>query len=279
MKEKEKSKKIGGQAVIEGVLMKSYENVAIAVRNSKGKIVVKREKAKPASKIIIWRGFFYIIDMLVVGFNALMWSAEIASGEKEKLSKKEIFFTVAVSAAFALLLFVAMPFFVTMLITKSNSIMFNLIDGLIRIVLVLLYIILIARMHDIKRVFQYHGAEHKVVNCYESRKKLTYENIKKCSRLHPRCGTAFLLIVLIVSILIFSLIITDNLLARFASRIILIPVIAGVSYELLKISDKYRNNPLFRMIIAPGLLLQSITTAEPDKKQIEVALKALDSVI
>lgn len=279
MKKISKTKKLGGQAVIEGVLMRSDESIAVAVRDTKGKIVVKRQRAKPKSKILIWRGFLYMIDMLIVGFKALLWSAEIASGEKEGLSKREVFFTVVVSIIFALFLFVAIPFFVTLLITKTNNLMFNLFEGVLRAVVVLLYIIGIARMPDVRRVFEYHGAEHKVVNCYEKNKKLTYDNIKKSSRLHPRCGTAFLLIVLVVSILVFSLIITNNLLTRFMSRILLIPLIAGVSYELLKLSDKYKNNIFFRIITAPGLFLQRITTAEPDKEQVEVALKALNSVL
>lgn len=278
MKNTEKTKKIGGQAVIEGVLMRSEDRVAVAVRNPKNRIIVKKERTKPISKILLWRGFSYIIDMLVVGFNALIWSAEVASGGKERLSKKELVFTLAVSILFALLLFVAVPFFVTLLITKENTIMFNLVEGLLRIALFLLYIIGVASMPDVKRVFEYHGAEHKVVNCYEKNKKLTYDNIKKCSTIHPRCGTSFLLIVLIVSILVFSIITTKDLVIRFVSRILLLPLIAGVSYEFLKLSDKYKNEPFFKLIAAPGIFLQMITTAEPDKRQIEVALKALNSL-
>lgn len=274
-----KRKKLGGQAVIEGVLIKSDEKVAIVVRNTKGKLIVKKQKSKKPSKIPIWRGFTYMIDMLVIGFNALMWSAEMASGEEEKLSKKEFVLTVAFSILFGLLLFVVIPFFVTLFITKSNSLMFNIIEGMLRVAIVLTYIITISRMSDVKRVFEYHGAEHKVVNCYEQNKKLTYNNIKKCSSLHPRCGTAFLLIVLAISILIFSLIVTDSLFTRFISRILLIPLIAGLSYELLKLSDKFKHNFLFKIITAPGLFLQRLTTAEPDKKQIEVALKAMNSVL
>lgn len=273
-----KLERLGGQAVIEGVLMKSDKKLAIVIRNPKGKIVVKKAKTKPMSKLLLWRGFSYIIDMLVVGFNALIWSAEVASGGKEKLSKKELALTVFVSTFFALLLFIAAPFFVTLLITK-NILMFNFIEGLLRVLFVLMYIIIISKMQDVRRVFEYHGAEHKVVNCYESNKKLTYDNIKKCSTIHLRCGTSFLLIVLIVSILIFSLITTKNLIMRFSLRVLLIPLIAGVSYELLKLSDKYKNNIFFKIITAPGIFLQKITTAQPDEKQIEVALKALKSVL
>ncbi len=272
------TKRVGGQAVIEGVLMKSEKRIAIAVRDSKGKIIIKKEESKQPSRIPVVRGFLYIIDMLVVGFNALMWSAEIATGGEEKISSKEIIITILFSVILTLLIFVAAPFFVTTMITKNKTFLFNFIEGIIRVGLFLAYLIIISRMPDVKRVFEYHGAEHKVVNCYETNKKMTYDNIKKCSRLHPRCGTAFLLIVLIVSILVFSFIVTDSMIIRLISRIILIPVIAGLSYELLRLADKYKNNFIFQIITAPGLFLQRLTTAEPDKEQIEVALKAFDSV-
>jgi uncharacterized protein YqhQ len=274
---------IGGQAVIEGVLMKNDNKIAIAVRRPDGKISLKKEKIKPWSKRVkflgwpFFRGVVNLIEMLVIGIKALNYSANEASGEDVKISKWEFALTTIFAVIVAVGLFILLPLYLTK-ITQTKGILFNLIDGVIRVALFVLYILLISLMKDVRRIFEYHGAEHKTVNCHEDGKKTTLENVKKYSTVHRRCGTTFLLIVLIVSILVFSLIVTDSFLVKFVSRILLFPVIAGISYELLKLGARFPNNFLLNVLVWPGLLLQKMTTREPDKKQLEVAIKAFEAV-
>jgi uncharacterized protein YqhQ len=290
---------VGGQAVIEGVMMKADNSLAVSVRK-KGKIITKREKLKKKSKffrMFFIRGIVNLIEILVLGIKSLMWSADQSAGKDEKLTKSEIIFTLLISIGFVILFFVALPYFLTHITgikEEINPVTFNLIDGLIKIALFLIYLLLISLMKDVRRLFQYHGAEHKAVYCYEANKKLTLNNAKKFSTLHPRCGTSFLMIVLIISVFVFSLLpviviyfypgfLQLRLLIQksilFPLRIFSIPVIAGISYEILKLSDKFRKNPLIKLLIKPGLLLQKITTKEPTNKQIEVALKSLKRVL
>jgi uncharacterized protein YqhQ len=217
--------------------------------------------------------------MLNIGLEALTWSADQQADKKEKISKTEITITLTLSFLFAILIFVIAPFYLTKVIYNQNNILFNLIDGLIRIIIFIGYILLISLMKDIKRVFQYHGAEHKVVNCYEAKKELTLKNVKKFSTLHSRCGTSFLIIVLIISILIFSLITSNLWYYKIGLRILLIPVIIGVSYEILKLADRFKDNIILNILNKPGLWIQKITTKEPDDKQIEVAIYSLKKVI
>lgn len=275
---------VGGQAVIEGVLMKNGEKVAIAVRKPNKKISVRKEKwkdPKKRCKIFGWpfiRGTANLLEMLVMGIKALNYSANESIGEKEeKITTGEFVVTTIVALAFAIGLFVVLPLYLTK-VTQTEGILFNLIDGLIRIVIFVLYILAISLMSDVKRLFEYHGAEHKVVACYEDGKKLIPANVKKYSTLHRRCGTTFVLIVLFVSIIVFSLVVTDNFWIKLVSRIVLFPVIAGVSYELLKLGAKFPKNIILRALVWPGLMLQKLTTKEPDKKQIEVAIKAFKAV-
>jgi uncharacterized protein YqhQ len=274
---------IGGQAVIEGVLMKNDNKIAIAVRRPDGKISLKKEKIKPWSKRVkflgwpFFRGVVNLIEMLVIGIKALNYSANEASGEDVKISKWEFALTTIFAVIVAVGLFILLPLYLTK-ITQTKGILFNLIDGVIRVALFVLYILLISLMKDVRRIFEYHGAEHKTVNCHEDGKKTTLENVKKYSTVHRRCGTTFLLIVLIVSILVFSLIVTDSFLVKFVSRILLFPVIAGISYELLNLGARFPNNFLLNVLVWPGLLLQKMTTREPDKKQLEVAIKAFEAV-
>jgi len=274
----EKKLHIGGQAVIEGVLMMSPKHYAISV-NKKNKIVSKKGKIKRFSKTFFVRGIVNLVNMLSIGFKALIWSANQQATKKEKITKKELFFTVAISIIAAIFFFIIAPLYITKIITSNRGILFNLIDGIIRIMIFLLYIFLISFLKDVKRLFQYHGAEHKAVNCYEANKKLTLENAKKFTTIHARCGTSFIIFVLVLSILIFSLVTSESFFIKLISRILLLPVIIGVSYEFLKFSDKYKNNFFVKILIRPGLWLQKLTTGEPNNKQIMTAINSLRLVL
>ncbi|MEK6876351.1 MAG: DUF1385 domain-containing protein [Nanoarchaeota archaeon] len=293
---------MGGQAVIEGVMIRSPRYNVVAVRKGK-KIAVRKEKIKQRKakfyKLPVIRGFFNLVDMLGIGMKAMMWSADqqLEAEKQEKISKKEVTFTILFSIVIGILLFAALPYFLTLILgvkEETQTIIFNLIDGAIRIVIFLLYIAAISLMKDVKILFQYHGAEHMSIHCYEKGKKLDVESIKKFPTLHPRCGTAFIMIVLVVSILVFS-ILTPIVLYFFPSlaemhvfprkiilfliRLSFLPLIAGISYEFLKFSAKYEKNPLMKIFIFPGLLMQKITTKKPNKGQIEVAMAAVNKVL
>lgn len=273
---------MGGQAVIEGVLMRSKKKYAIAVRTPDDKILLKKGRVKSLTRYKLLnfpfiRGFINMIESMILGIKALTWSSNQQTGENEKLTTSQIFFTVLISFLFVVLLFIILPFYATKYLTSFEGFWFNLIDGIIRVLIFFIYLLSISRMKDIRKVFQYHGAEHKTVHAYEKELKLTYNNIKKYTTLHPRCGTSFLIIVLAISILVFSLVTTDSWTIKLLSRIILIPVIIGISYEVLKLSAKFQNNILMKLLIQPGLLVQKITTKEPTKKQIEVAVAALEA--
>ncbi len=292
---------IGGQAVIEGVMIKSEDNYVVSVRKKK-KIITKKEKIirkRPKiKKLPFIRGFVNLLDMLVIGTKTLIWSAEQQEDKKEeKISKMEIFSIIGFSFLFAILFFVALPYFLTVLLgvkEETKPLIFNLIDGVIRISFFLLYIFGISFLKDVKRLFQYHGAEHKAVNCFEAGKKLTLENVKKYSTLHIRCGTNFIMITLIISILAFSIIpavvmysfpgfLEFNLWLRkiilFLLRLTMLPLVAGTSYEFIKLSDKFKNNKIMTAASKPGLWLQKITTKEPNKNQIEVAISSVKSIL
>lgn len=271
---------VGGQAVIEGVMMKSPKRYSIAVRMPDGSIkttkgttssVVKRYKIL---NLPILRGIIYLFEMLSLGIKSLSWSAEMQSGEEE-ISSTEMAFTIIVSLAISIGIFVVLPLFITKAMTSDHGLLFNAIDGLIRIIFFLVYLFAIGRFAEIKRVFQYHGAEHKTVNCFEKGMKLTIQNVKRCSMAHPRCGTSFLVFVVILSILLFSLITSPEWYIKLMARIALIPIIAGISFEALKWSAKHTDKRWVKMAIAPGLWVQSLTTNEPDEKQIEVAIEAM----
>ncbi len=287
---------IGGQAVIEGVMMRAPRAMAIAVRRPSGEIVVKKDEVIPLSerfpvvKLPIVRGAVALFQSLIVGISALNFSAneaiveEDAEGnEKKELSSWAMAGTMAVAFGFGILLFFIMPLYLTKLMVPvigQSNLVFNLVDGVIRVAVFLLYIVSISRMNDIQRVFQYHGAEHKSIFAFEAGDPLTVENVRGYSRLHPRCGTSFLLIVMVVSIVIFSMI--PKLwpfYLKAASRIVLLPLIAGVSYEFLKWSAKNDQSPLVKLIITPGLALQKLTTREPDDSQIEVAIRSMEEAL
>ena len=273
----EEKKNIGGQAVIEGVMMRAPSKFVIAVRQPNGTIAVKRDDIKlDSNKILkkpILRGLIGLYDALVLGIKALNFSAEKAMPdefEKEgKSSKLETFFSMALGLLLGVVLFLYLPLQLTELskkifpIVEQSFLMFNLVDGVLRIIFFVLYLLIISQMKDIKRVFSYHGAEHKCIFTYEKGQELTVENARKMSRFHPRCGTSFLLIVLIVSIFVFSLIPKDShFLIKLGSRIVFLPLIAGISYEILKLSGKHADNFIVKILIAPGLWLQRITTRD-----------------
>ncbi|QWV93655.1 DUF1385 domain-containing protein [Geomonas oryzisoli] len=279
---------IGGQAVLEGVMMRAPRSMAIAVRRPDGEISVKSETVIPLSerfpitKLPIVRGAVALFSSLIIGIKALNFSANeaLAEGEeKEEINDWAIAGTMAVAFGFGILLFFILPLYLTKLlipIIGDSNIVFNLVDGVIRVAVFLIYIIGISRMKDIQRVFQYHGAEHKSIFTFEAGEELTVDNVRKYSCLHPRCGTSFLLIVMLVSIVVFSLI--PKLWPFYfkaGSRIILLPMIAGLSYEVLKWTAKHDNHALVKMVIAPGLALQRLTTREPDDSQLEVAIKSM----
>ena len=290
----EEKKNIGGQAVIEGVMMRAPNKFVIAVRQPDGTIAVKRDDIKLDSnkflKKPIIRGLIGLYDALVLGIKALNFSAEKAMPDEfeknGKASKLETFFSMFLGIALGILLFLYLPLQLTELskkifpIVEHSFLVFNLVDGVLRIIFFVLYLLIISQMKDIKRVFSYHGAEHKCIYAYESGKELTIENARSMSRFHPRCGTSFLLIVLIVSIFVFSLIPKDShFLIKFGSRIFFIPLIAGISYEMLKLSGKYANNIIVKILIAPGLWLQKITTREPDDSMLEVAMISIKEAL
>ncbi len=271
---------IGGQAVIEGVMMRNKERYAVAVRLPNGKIRTKREtntKLPAIATLPFIRGIIGLIYMLRDGMKALMWSSNQQLDDREQITKKEMMLTLIGSFIIALVLFVGIPFFIAGLI-QEDGFWFNVLDGMIRVIIFLAYFAIIARMNDMKTIFQYHGAEHKAIFCYEAKEDVTIENVQKFPRQHHRCGTSFLFLVLIISIFVFSFI-TGPWYVRLGGRILLIPVVAGIGYELIKLGDKFNKNPLMKILLTPGIWLQEITTKEPSEKQIEVAMSALAGVV
>ena len=278
------NKHIGGQAVIEGVMMKSDSKVAVSVRK-KGRIITKLMRYKPVSskyqslRIPVIRGAVNLFEMLVLGMQALTWSAnQQADKDEEKISKKELGITMLIAILATILIFIVAPYYLTKIFIRDINFLFNLIDGVFRIIIFFIYLILIGLMADMKEIFRYHGAEHKAVNCYEAGAKLTPQNAKKYPKEHIRCGTSLLVIVIVVSILLFSLIKDPRWFVNLPLRILFIPLIAGIGYEAVKIAFRFKNNIIMRIIMAPGIWTQKLTTKEPSLKQIEVAIKALNTV-
>ncbi|HEY8392781.1 MAG TPA: DUF1385 domain-containing protein [Capillibacterium sp.] len=279
----------GGQAVIEGVMMRGRHHYAIAVRKGDHTTLVMSEpigsytQKNPFLGLPFIRGIVALIESLVLGIKSLEYSANQAmetEGEEE-LSFWEITLMLVFAFALTVLLFVALPLFLRGLAAKfiQGTFWRNLFEGVIRAVILLLYIGLISLLSDIQRVFSYHGAEHKVIHTYEAGEELTVANARTKTTLHPRCGTSFLLYVVIVSALLFSFLGEQTFLMRFVSRLLLLPVVAGVSYELIKLSGKYQAFWFWRIMSWPGLMLQRLTTREPDDGQLEVAILALKEVL
>ncbi|HDH04424.1 MAG TPA: DUF1385 domain-containing protein [Nitrospirae bacterium] len=280
---------IGGQAVIEGVMMRSGNVYAVAVRSPDRDIVFKRENIRELPKPLklpLVRGIIALFQALSIGIKALMYSAEASGQEEEKPSSFSLFITVLLAFLIGIALFLLLPLYGTKLLgilfqsINNSSLVFNLVDGIIRVLVFLTYILLINMSKDIRGVFQYHGAEHKVVHAFEAGVELTPENADKYSTLHPRCGTSFLIMVMMLSILVFSLIPNDwPFIEKALSRLVLMPLIAGLSYEFIKFSSKRLDHPFVRLMAMPGLRLQKLTTGMPSLEQIEVAIKALKEAL
>lgn len=285
---------IGGQAVIEGVMMRNGNDYAVAVRKPDQTIEVKKDQfiglnaRWHTKKIPIIRGVLSFIDSLVLGMSTLTYSAsffedeEEAEKEKDKDGKSDAVFmglTVALSVVIAVVLFMLTPFFISSLFGKviKSQMTLAVIEGLIRIAIFFIYIVAISQMKDIQRVFMYHGAEHKTINCIEHGAELTPENAAKYSRLHKRCGTSFLLIVMVVSIICFMFIRVDNMALKIVLRVILVPVIAGVSYEVIQWAGR-SESCLVNIVSKPGLMLQKLTTREPDLEMLEVAIASIEAI-
>lgn len=289
---------IGGQAVLEGIMMKNKNAYAVAVRLPNGKIAVDKQdisglaSSGVAGKIPFVRGIFSFVDSMVLGMKTLTYSASFYEEEEEtkedgvlnKIFKDKtedivMGFTVCVSILLAVGLFMFLPYLISELVSRwiLNDSLIAIIEGLVRISIFVLYVLLISLMKDIRRLYQYHGAEHKCINCIESGRTLTVRNVMRCSRLHRRCGTSFMLIVMCISIILFFFIRTNSMVLRIVYRLLLIPVIAGISYEILRLAGK-KDNILVRIISAPGMWLQKVTTKEPDPDMVEVAIAAIEAV-
>lgn len=296
-----KSSNIGGQAVLEGIMMRHGDDYAVAVRKPDGEIFVQKEeyhsviKWKALTKIPFIRGVFNFIDSMALGIKTLMFSAEFYEDEEEVKSEKELTeeeiakkekqekwmmnATVAISVVIAAAVFMVLPYFLSSLLKPlmPSYHLRTLVEGFVRIGIFILYIALISRMDDIQRTFMYHGAEHKCINCIEHGLPLTVDNVRISSRQHKRCGTSFLFFVLAISIILLMLIQVESPLMRVIVRIALIPVIAGISYEVLKLAGR-SENPIINLLSRPGLAIQKLTTKEPDDSMIEVAIQAVEAV-
>jgi uncharacterized protein YqhQ len=279
----------GGQAVMEGVMMRGSKTLAVAVRQPDGKIVLHTESLDPKiyssrlSKIPFLRGLTGLWDTLVLGIRTLMWSAETALGPEEEVqfTGPVAWGTVAVSLVLGVGLFFVGPLLLARLIDRyvESSFLSNLLEGLIRLVIFVAYLWAIGRISEIRRVFAYHGAEHKTINAYEAGAELTPAEVARFSTAHYRCGTAFLLSVMVISILVFSLLGRPPLVWAVLSRVLLIPVVAGVAYEYIKFTNRYRDHALIRAMAAPNLALQRLTTREPEPAMLEVSIAALQRVL
>ena len=290
---KDAALRVGGQAVIEGVMMRSPNSMAIAVRKPSGEIVVKREglhffsEKMFFSKLPLVRGIVALISALVLGIRALNYSASQALTEEEKPpSSWTMSLTFTVALCFGVFLFFLIPLFLTKWLRfaipmlSESGVLFNLVDGIIRMIIFLAYLWGISFLKDIQRIFQYHGAEHKSIFAFEAGENLVIDRVKCFGYLHPRCGTSFLLIVMVVSIFIFGLLPHHLPFGyKVASRVVFIPLIAGLSYEIIRFADKKRANRGVQVLIKPGLWLQRLTAREPSEDQLEVALRALQEVL
>tara|TARA_B100001750_G_scaffold245135_1_gene264030 strand:+ start:2814 stop:3731 length:918 start_codon:yes stop_codon:yes gene_type:complete len=290
----------GGQALIEGVMIRGPAHYAIAVRRQNGSIFIQSKKVSAffqnfSTKFPIIRGIIVLIDMLITGFSALNRSAQIAlediTTEKENTKSQQIFtfLSFAIGLGFGIILFLIIPLGASKLLKFifDNQIFIHFMEGLIRLLILFIYLLVIGKMPDIKRVFQYHGAEHMVVHSHENKLKLTVKNARKFSTQHPRCGTSFLVIVMIMTILVFTflpLILplihqSNNFIIELIYRILLVPIIGGISYEFIRLFGKNANNSVVKILLIPGLWLQNLTTNQPEDDQIEVALASMNSVL
>ena len=278
----------GGQALLEGVMMRHGNKIAAAVRRPDKEIVFQEREYIPLTKrykILGWmfiRGTITLFEMMIIGIKCLMFSAEVALSEEEKKPQGwEMYLSFVISFAVAIFFFVVVPafFFTKIKILVSNLILLNILEGCVRLGIFLCFLSATLLMKDMRRTYMYHGAEHKTVFAWEHGQELTVENVKEFSTRHPRCGTSFILFVMIVSILVFSLLGRPDFLHRVLYKILLLPVVAGISYEAIRFTGKYRHSKLVQLLSWPGLMLQKITTREPSDDQIEVAIAAMKKVI
>jgi uncharacterized protein YqhQ len=302
-----KKTSIGGEALIEGVMMRGPDNIAIAIRKSDGEIIVEKKPIKPLArrhkffKLPIVRGAVGIFESMIIGMRSLMYSAEFVDLEEEeqtepskfekfierlfgdKLFDVIIYASVIFALVFGVAVFMLLPNIIAGFLhfnkeTALGLISYNLFEGVIRIILFISYIALVSKVKDIQRVFQYHGAEHKTIHCYENEEELTVDNVKKYTTRHPRCGTAFLFVVMIISILVFSFSGWYSTIVNVLLRVLLMPLVAGLSYEVIKFAGRSELK-FMKLVSIPGLALQRFTTQEPDGSQIEVAIEALKNVL
>jgi uncharacterized protein YqhQ len=278
----------GGQAIIEGVMMRHGNKIAAAVRRPDKEIVFQEREYIPLTKrhkILGWmfvRGTITLFEMMIVGYRCLMFSAEIALSEEEQKPKDwQMYLSLLISFSIAIFFFVVVPafFFTKIKIYIDSLLLLNILEGCVRLGMFLSFLAVTLLMEDMRRVYMYHGAEHKTVFAWEDGQDLTVENVKKYSTRHPRCGTSFILFVMIVSILVFSLLGRPDFLHRVLYKILLLPVVAGISYEAIRFTGKYSHSKLVQLLSWPGLMLQKITTREPSDDQIEVAIAAMKKVI
>jgi uncharacterized protein YqhQ len=275
----------GGQAVMEGVMMRGRKHMATVVRRPNGELtndiqLVPSLYAGRLRTLPLVRGIIVLIEALALGIKVLTYSANVALEEEgEKMEGWPVWLIMAFAMAIAVAIFFLTPLFITNLFTIESTVLFHLIEGVIRLAFFIAYLWLISLMPDIKRVFAYHGAEHKTINAYEAGVQLEVEAVKEYGKAHVRCGSSFMFMVLLIAILVFSLIGRPSLWLMILSRILLVPVIAALGYELVYFAGRHTGNPLVKVIIAPGLWLQSMTTREPDDGQLEVGIAALKLVL
>lgn len=277
----------GGQAVIEGVMMRGQYHSAVAVRKTDQSITVLQEDLKPWSdrfpilKKPILRGAVALVESMIMGLRSLNYSASQFGEEEEQLTTKELVLTMGFALVLTVALFIVLPAFLLRFVQSyiTSNIVVNLVEGVIKVSIFVIYIVAISWMDDIKRVFAYHGAEHKTINCYEAGEELTADNVAKHSRVHARCGTNFLLIVLFTSVFVFSFFGRPPFLQRILIHLAIMPIVAGLSYELIRKAGQKDCHPIFKWAAKPGMLLQNLTTTEPDQQMIEVAIKALETVL
>ena len=284
----EKEDIAGGQAIIEGVMMRHGNKIAAAVRRPDKQIVFQEREYIPMTKrykVLGWmfiRGTITLFEMMIVGFKALMFSADVAlSEEEQKPQDWQMYLSLAISMSIAIFFFVVIPafFFTKVKLYIDSLLLLNILEGCVRLGMFLCFLGATLLMDDMKRVYMYHGAEHKTVFAWENGQELTVENVKNFSTRHPRCGTSFILFVMIVSILVFSLLGRPDFIHRVIYKILLLPVVAGISYEAIRFTGKYHHARLVHLLSWPGLMLQKITTREPSDDQIEVAIAAMKKVI
>jgi hypothetical protein len=275
----------GGQAVIEGVMMRGQKGIAVAVRRPNGEIALNSEPLGGLStgrirEIPLVRGIVVLVETLVLGIRVLFYSASVSLDEEVKVSPWLLWGSVAVGFILAMVLFLALPLLATHYVDPYISpAVSNVVDGVIRLVIFVIYLGAISLMPDIRRVFAYHGAEHKTINAYEAGEPLEVEKVRKYSTAHSRCGTNFLLIVMVIAIIAFVFLGRPPMWLRYVERIILLPVIAAVGYEVIKFGAAHIKNIVVRIVLTPGLALQAMTTRQPDDRQIEVAISALQRVL